>query len=280
MECPKCHYQNAGEAMVCNLCGEVLSRRPSARSGAGGDSQAEARTRVLPTDAASGSGKLYLHSFVSPPVRVEPDRPVSIGRVAGNDIVLPAKVVSRRHARVEYRDPDFYVVDLGSSNGTFVNDVRVKESAVQSGDEVRVGSFTIFCRDTASSSELSGAMDGGATIMVHLGPEHASGATGFAGKLAEMGVAEICQFLEQNRKSGVLILNIEGVQSSIYLMKGDVVHAETPGLQGREAFFALFGASSGTFRFDGSMPLVKRTIPMPTTSLLLEAARRADEGKR
>src|ERR1041385_6494073 len=45
----------------------------------------------------------------------------AIGRDRDNDIVLDSDSVSRRHAKLEHRDGDFYVIDLDSTNGTFVN---------------------------------------------------------------------------------------------------------------------------------------------------------------
>lgn len=65
---------------------------------------------------------------------------VSLGRDAGNDIVIswdPA--VSRRHAVVSAHNGSYMIADQGSSNGTFVNGVRVDESALQAGDVVTVG---------------------------------------------------------------------------------------------------------------------------------------------
>ena len=46
---------------------------------------------------------------------------ISVGRVQGNDIVLSKGNVSKRHARLLYRDGRFIVTDLNSTNGTYVN---------------------------------------------------------------------------------------------------------------------------------------------------------------
>jgi serine/threonine protein kinase len=51
---------------------------------------------------------------------------VTIGRDTGNDVVLPVSQVSRRHARITCDREGYRVTDLGSTNGTFVNGVRLQ----------------------------------------------------------------------------------------------------------------------------------------------------------
>ena len=64
---------------------------------------------------------------------------VTIGRVQGNDIVLPKGNVSKRHARIVLKDGKFIIVDLKSTNGTYVNGKRVHRAELQTGDRLRVG---------------------------------------------------------------------------------------------------------------------------------------------
>jgi diguanylate cyclase (GGDEF)-like protein len=70
---------------------------------------------------------------------------MSIGRDRDNDIVLDSDSVSRRHAKVEHRDRAFFVVDLDSTNGTFVNDdpEPIAMCQLRRGDQIKVGD-TIF----------------------------------------------------------------------------------------------------------------------------------------
>lgn len=67
-----------------------------------------------------------------------------IGR-AGADLDVDDRGVSRRHARIA-RGPDggWTLVDLGSTNGTFLNGARVHISRLRDGDEIRVGAATAF----------------------------------------------------------------------------------------------------------------------------------------
>lgn len=65
---------------------------------------------------------------------------VTIGREESNMIALPEdNAISRRHARITSEGGEFTVHDEGSSNGTFVNGVKVTEQALKSGDEVQIG---------------------------------------------------------------------------------------------------------------------------------------------
>lgn len=68
-------------------------------------------------------------------------RVISVGRDRDNDIVLDSDSVSRRHCRVEHRDGHVFVLDLDSTNGTFVNDdgEPVTEMQLRKGDHLKVG---------------------------------------------------------------------------------------------------------------------------------------------
>jgi two-component system, cell cycle response regulator len=79
----------------------------------------------------------------------------TIGRGRDNDIVLPSDCVSRRHARLEQRAGNLFVVDLASTNGSFVNDDvhAVRERQLERGDRVKVGD-TIFKYLSGSDIEL------------------------------------------------------------------------------------------------------------------------------
>lgn len=64
--------------------------------------------------------------------------PMSIGRSAECDISIPVEEISRRHALVKPNAQGLQVEDLGSSNGTFINNKRVQTGQLLPGDELRL----------------------------------------------------------------------------------------------------------------------------------------------
>ncbi len=69
---------------------------------------------------------------------------ISIGRIQGNDVVLPKGNVSKRHARLRFADGKFIIRDLNSTNGTYVNGRRITSpQAIKPSDKVYIGDFIL-----------------------------------------------------------------------------------------------------------------------------------------
>ena len=64
---------------------------------------------------------------------------VRVGAMDDNDVVVTDETVSRYHCRIEQEEGGYVVRDLGSTNGTFVNGVRVREAFLHSGCTVTLG---------------------------------------------------------------------------------------------------------------------------------------------
>ena len=74
------------------------------------------------------------------PIDVTRDQSL-VGRDPGCEIVVSDGSVSRRHARLERRAGAWWVVDQGSANGTYVNSLKVAETALKDGQELRFGAL-------------------------------------------------------------------------------------------------------------------------------------------
>jgi pSer/pThr/pTyr-binding forkhead associated (FHA) protein len=71
--------------------------------------------------------------------RLRPGAVKTVGRAPRADFIVDAALVSRLHCRLTAGDDNLEVVDLSSTNGTFVNDKRVKKAHLSNGDRLRVG---------------------------------------------------------------------------------------------------------------------------------------------
>jgi pilus assembly protein CpaF len=78
---------------------------------------------------------------------------INVGRVQGNDLMLPKGNVSKRHARLLYRDGRFIVTDLKSTNGTYVNGRKIAQATiVREGDKIYIGDFVLRIETAASGT--------------------------------------------------------------------------------------------------------------------------------
>lgn len=68
---------------------------------------------------------------------------LTFGRAGSNTVVLKDAKVSRQHAQIQQQGSEFVVVDLNSSNGTFVNKQRVEEHVLANGDEIQIGDYVM-----------------------------------------------------------------------------------------------------------------------------------------
>ena len=88
---------------------------------------------------------VVIHEKGGQPRRQEFDKnEVTIGRVQGNDIVLPKQNVSKKHSRIVVKDGKFIIVDLKSTNGTYVNGRKIASPMViKETDKIYIGDFIL-----------------------------------------------------------------------------------------------------------------------------------------
>lgn len=107
------------------------------------------------------------------------------------------------------------------------------------------------------------------------------GGTKFEGQLADIGVVDLVQIIEINRKSGIIhVQNRDGRRGALYFRDGLVIDAETGQLQGAEAVYRIFAWSEGSFEVEFKLIRRRDTIELSTQALLMEGMRRLDEWTR
>jgi adenylate cyclase len=152
------------------------------------------------------SGKMSAKFRVYPPLGEPFDKKIAntatIGRTADNTVPLPGNHVSRQHAIVRCHNAyQYQIMDLGSRNGTFVNDQRViMPVTLETGSRIRIADYElVFDQDSAEEGEHVDATlaalstDGGnhAVLSVALLVCDIRGFTPMAEKLGEQKIAHL-----------------------------------------------------------------------------------------
>ena len=144
MICPSCGAERPDGDRFCGACGAPM---PEAVSQPTGPIEPVTDPGLTPPQGAPGLGPALA-------VRMSGGRTgeffpltkasTSIGRSPENDVFLDDITVSRNHAEVRESAAGFLLVDLGSTNGTYVNRRLIDgDELLADGDEVQVGKFRL-----------------------------------------------------------------------------------------------------------------------------------------
>lgn len=79
---------------------------------------------------------------------------VRIGRREGNDIRIDNLAVSGNHAKIEKIDGSYIIVDLKSTNGTFVNNKKIVQAKLRHLDEITIGKHTLIFEEESQQAEV------------------------------------------------------------------------------------------------------------------------------
>ena len=146
--CPECGFQNPETANYCARCGALLVKD---------EPGAETTMTYTPEDVADETGAGLEEVAAEGPALVvrsgggrageyfaaQPER-TTIGRSPDCEIFLDDVTVSRKHAVLTERDGGFFIEDLGSLNGTFVNRRRIETATrLENGDELQIGKYRL-----------------------------------------------------------------------------------------------------------------------------------------
>jgi len=160
--CPVCKHKNELEAVVCGYCGTALDdpfMDPGAKTKTT-DMQAltPEQIREWSMDKAAvpdGGIAVYIEDGFNP-VHIDSKGEFVLGRKVGttSEGLLDLSPsggyhlgVSRRHAVIRRREDSYEVLDLGSANGTWLNDERLvphRSYPLDSGSHLRLGSMRLF----------------------------------------------------------------------------------------------------------------------------------------
>lgn len=157
--CPNCKHEEADGAIFCSECGTQLIQFEQGQTQKFNSATNELGTAPiqanLPADASTTW--ISLHMLESGQILPVGDRTeFTMGRVSENQPIMPDidlspfkafdNGVSRLHAVIRYNNGNVIIMDLGSSNGTYINGTRIVpniEQPVRHGDIVALGKLKI-----------------------------------------------------------------------------------------------------------------------------------------
>jgi len=243
MLCPKCAAENPLDSTRCSSCGDSLS--------------------VAVLEVVRGE--------VVEKIRFLRPRPYVVGRARHNDIALNEPSISKLHARIDYQEGRFFIEDVGSLHGVYVNAAKVRRAELSPGSQIQLGNVTL-------KFSLLGAET----------------ATGAMGKLPWVEQQQLLLSLVQTLNSTLVlsqvleqvldaIMHITGAERGFLLLAdGAPTSARYPAVAGLRLRVARGRAEGGTGSGHGiSAAIVRRALEtgeVVSTIRGLEEATRAETG--
>jgi pSer/pThr/pTyr-binding forkhead associated (FHA) protein len=145
MVCRNCGHRNPADAHFCANCGTPLQDDTTISFTPTELEEDAAEEAALPqSELELGQALLVVQRGPNAGSRFLIDKDVTTaGRHPESDIFLDDVTVSRRHAEFRRDDGKFFIHDVGSLNGTYVNRQRVDETQLANGDELQIGKFKL-----------------------------------------------------------------------------------------------------------------------------------------
>ena len=242
-----------------------------------------------------GSG--YVLKFISGKYQggefpLDLDTEILIGRSSDLDMVLVEDMVSRQHSRITTHGGEFFIEDLGSTNGTFVNGEKISKKRLKEGDRILVGTSIIKlvtgkAGDENTSPDIRELPDDAyqtppslpAVAVTRHGGTTITGS--ISGLIDEVPLPDLLQLFSTSKKSGVLVINSRKLIGEIFLREGRVYQTvinTAPGISSYKAFYRMLDWRSGTFSLDHpSEQTFEEELNISTEALLMEGMRQLDE---
>ena len=164
--CPVCKHKNEPDARVCAYCGSPLPEGPDRQPATMRVKHPQEKTKVLPGLTEETLQKtikppkegiaIYVRDYAAP-IEIRKEHEFTLGRLLAGDAeqdfvnLKPyggyENGVSRRHALVRRTADGYEILDLGSTNGTWMNKKRLvpeKPYSLRSGAQISLGRLQIF----------------------------------------------------------------------------------------------------------------------------------------
>jgi pSer/pThr/pTyr-binding forkhead associated (FHA) protein len=150
--CNSCGHRNPANSNFCSSCGaplDVVREESTITFHPADPLQESPHTEddnvVSLADLPAGGGVLVVRAGPQAGLKVLLSQDLTkLGRHPDSDVFLDDITVSRRHCEIEHTNSSFVVRDVGSLNGTYLNQKRVEQATIHNGDELQIGKFRLL----------------------------------------------------------------------------------------------------------------------------------------
>jgi len=205
---------------------------------------------------------------------------VAVGRHPSNHVQLRSRRVSNYHAEILSEVEGLFVRDMGSTNGTYVNDEIVNRKKLDSGDSIRIGGFTLAVRlvprsedaeKKAPSNSESFPIGTVGKLLPFGGESSSPGERRALGERPDTTLPELLTELSRRSGSVLVTIRVQQEEAKIYLREGAVIHCEYAAYRRQKALYRLLAHQRGTYEIhELSSAPVPQTIEDSTDNLVVE----------
>ncbi len=144
LTCRECGHSNTDQANFCSSCGAELADTDITTDQPMVDLDSEGIDHIDRSEFGVHEGLFVVPHGSKAGARYALDSDtVTLGRHPESDIFLDDITVSRRHAEVRREGARYWVRDVGSLNGTYINRERADDRELVDGDELQIGKFKL-----------------------------------------------------------------------------------------------------------------------------------------
>lgn len=143
MRCPKCGFDNQATASECTGCGHSFKNEDATMAFTPADTEDQEAIQITPEPTEAPMLIIAKGASTGETFSIETSQ-LTLGRDPSSDIFLNDVTVSRNHAKITREGHQVWLMDVGSLNGTYVNNKRVDRAALHFGDEIQIGKFKLI----------------------------------------------------------------------------------------------------------------------------------------
>lgn len=143
--CEECEQENPPDARFCSRCGMKLANSEAEKTLSFAPVEVEEEEGAISAELPEEGAVLAVQKGPNVGESFALSKPeTSLGRDPKSDIFLNDITVSRRHATISVKNGVFFLADVGSLNGTYLNSKRIEVEALKHNDEIQIGKFKLI----------------------------------------------------------------------------------------------------------------------------------------